>query len=971
MTIVDEYLNHYNNYSKVYGLCVVFMQVGDFYEMYQTNNDGPDLSVISNIANIIRTKKDKSIESISRNNPYMCGFNLISLHKFLRILIQHSYTVIVIEQITAPPSKVIRKVTGIYSPGTFIDDTVESNSEFGINSNGIVHLYFNSLKQIKGNVKEVVGISMIDVTTGACSFCEITTDVLNNTFRILLTLKPKEVLVTNQSQLSKETIFNTLELNINAHYYDVLNDKIKSISYQNELLLKVYSECGLLTPIEYVNLDRYEYARISFVRLLDFTYQHNHDLINYLQIPIMYDSNTQLTLNSNAMYQLNILENKNQMGKMAKYRSLLDVINKTSTSMGRRYLYHIICNPLIDIDEIQYRYNCIEELLQNDQYINIINKLKNVHDIEKLFRKCIINRIKPYELYHLIQSLQEITKLWYISQPLQYHKQLDMDIESLNLIINDFERVFNLDGLSLNDMNVTIFNEGIDSELDALRNGITNSIDTIKLLCNALSKYIEDTKTAKTNKKRDPKDLIQLKRTDKGNYYLYLTKRRANLLKERISNISEIQLSENQTIKKDTLEFKEFTSYSKIFMKQTFEIDLSKLDSEMTLLVKRKYIKYLEEYKKYKSEFMKITKWITLFDFLCSGAKCAREYNYCKPELLDNSGGKVDVCDLRNPIIERIKTDVPYIPHSVSLGSDNKTGIILFGLNSAGKSTLMKSIAMNIIMAQCGLYTSARSFKYSYYTNIFTRISSDDNIFKGQSSFTLEMNELNNILNECNDRSFVCLDELVKSTEHKSCIAINIATICMLSEKKCNFISTSHIHEIAKSEMIKNLRNVDIYHLHVDYDQENNRLIFNRELRKGSGSDHYGLLVSKYLIQNNQFNKLTYDAIHEYEQTENTLLTTKQSRYNSAVYMDACFICKVKHDLHTHHINFTKNCDEYSFVIEKPHIKRNYKCNLLVLCESCHHKVHDGLITIQEYIQSSKGIILKYEETGNNNSKIE
>ena len=137
--IVEEFFRIYNHYSIKYGKdnTICLMQVGSFHECYQTNDQGFNLNRISDILNMIVSKKNKSIPNVDIKNPYMLGFPSSVLSKYLKILIDNNYTVIIIDQISPPPYPK-REVTGIYSPGTYIPDQSSNNST---DANFIINIY--------------------------------------------------------------------------------------------------------------------------------------------------------------------------------------------------------------------------------------------------------------------------------------------------------------------------------------------------------------------------------------------------------------------------------------------------------------------------------------------------------------------------------------------------------------------------------------------------------------------------------------------------------------------------------------------------------------------------------------------------------------------------------------------------------------------------------------------------------------
>ena len=175
------------------------------------------------------------------------------------------------------------------------------------------------------------------------------------------------------------------------------------------------------------------------------------------------------------------------------------------------------------------------------------------------------------------------------------------------------------------------------------------------------------------------------------------------------------------------------------------------------------------------------------------------------------------------------------LKNSISLGCEGTNGILLYGVNASGKSSLMKSVGLCIIMAQCGMFVPCSEFIYKPYHNVFTRISNNDNIFKGQSTFAVEMSELRSILKRTNDNSLVLGDELCSGTEMASGQSIVAAGIMCLSKLKTSFIFATHMHQLVDIEEINCLEDVKYKHLKVHYDYEKSILIYDRQLSDGPG----------------------------------------------------------------------------------------------------------------------------------------
>lgn len=993
MTIHDEYLFYQEKYEKKYGKnkTIVLMQVGSFHEAYGTNTRGYNLTEISELLNIILTKKDKKIKQVNEKNPYMLGFPSVALSKYLKVLIDNGFTVVIIDQVTPPPNPK-REITGIYSPGTYIQES------FSPDSNNIVCLYIEDELQKNGQPLTCIGMSVVDLSTGENTIHEAYSQfdddkyALDEALRFLNSYNPTEIIIyVKSNKLNKENTILYLELDSKIYHYYDCNSKTQSklskhyfkLSYQNEFLGKIYKDTGMLSALEYLDLERKPYATISFIALLDFAYQHNENIINNLFKPSIFKSSKHLILGNNATIQLNVFENNSlESFSNCRYKSLFDVVNNTSTAMGRRYLKYILSTPLIDAQELRTRYDCIEEALaeynHEELYITLEDNLKCILDLERLNRKVSLNIIHPFEFANLLESYDEVFNIIKVLRKTTNMSKLIPDkkvVSNLLKFKKECKRMFCLDEMKkycINDIQNSFFKKGINKKIDNIQTRMNNNMKFMENICAILSKYI-DTKS----KFKNDDIKINIKRNDRDGYYLDLTKVRAQNLKKNLANVKTIKVTEDYDLYPKKLEFKELSKgNTKIFFD-----DLTKKSNSLIVLrekimnmCKDGYVDMLTTfYKDYGYTFKKLVQFISIIDFIKSSAKTAKLNNYVKPTIvmdkndkpLDN--GYIKCKDLRHPIVERIKEDTEYIPHNVELGKYNNNeldGMLIFGINSAGKSTTMKALGLSIIMAQTGMFVPATNFQYSPYDSLFARISSNDNIFKGLSSFALEMTELRAILKRTGPKTLVIGDEVCRGTEHISGNSIVAATIINLAKTGSSFVFATHLHDIAKMDRIKSLKNVQAFHLTVDYDEEKDVLIFDRLLKPGHGTEVYGITVAKYIIHDTEFMGLAQEIKNELTNQPNTLLPQKTSKYNTKLYIDKCHVCGIKNStggyFDTHHINHQKDCED-GFVKDKPHIKMNSKYNLIPLCESCHHKVHHGELDIYKYIETSKGKVLDYE----------
>ena len=968
--IHEEYLKLQKHYSDLYSnnKTIVLMQIGSFHEAYSTNDEGYDLHKLSNILNIIVSKKNKKIKEVSNKNPYMLGFPTVATPKFIKILIENGFHVIKIDQVTEPPYPK-RAITGIYSPGTYIEDVLTSDS------NNIMSLYIEEVKQFNDKTILLVGLSIIDLTVGKSIVHETYSTLeddkysLDECIKFISNFNPTEIII-NYNKLITTTIDNLvtyLELNNKeCLIYELKNKEIQNITYQNNYLKKIFKLESYLSSIEDLELENLNYFILNYIILLNYCENHNENLIENLDLPDFYNNTNYLHLGNNAARQLNVfLNNKTDINN--KFDSLQSVINFTQTPMGKRLLKFNLGNPIFNSEVLNNRYSLINDIIDNNSYNNLKLLLHDIIDIERIHRKISLGTLHPFDFCNLDESYKLIiqlydninnTKLKYILTP-DLHSQLLDFMKYYNSIFD----INNMDKYNINDISGSFYKQNIHSEIDNLQNDISSNKNLLENIRDKMELYITDKK--KDYFDSDPNNkinMIQIQFNTINKYYFTITTRRCNQLKINLKKDNQFKI-DNNTIKYDDFEFinQNKSNTTKILSNLLDKIsDKIIIKSELLKTkIKKLYINDLSEiYNKYKIFFSKLSKAIANIDFLNSGALCATKYNYTQPKINDHPTSFISVKGMRHPIIERI-IDSPYITHDLDIGINSHNGILLYGLNSAGKSSLMKSVGLNIILAQIGYFVSCKEFTFSPYQSLFTRIESTDNIFKGLSSFALELIELKSILKRSGQHTLVLADEVCKGTEHKSAMIIVMTMIQMLIKSNTSFISATHLHELIKIDIIKDINNLKVYHLDVLY--KNNNIIFNRLLKEGNGPEEYGLDFAKFIISDNNFKTISND-IKNIVNNKINYFNNNTSKYNSKIILDNCDICQSKNNLETHHIEYQKNCDNHGFILNpnKTHIHKNHESNLVILCNECHDKIHNNLIVIDGYQETAKGNILKY-----------
>lgn len=921
---VKDYFKLYEEESKKYGNnVIILMQVGSFHEVYSTEERGPPIKKIADELDIIYTKKNKK-KDISESNPYMLGFPTHSLQKFVDLLVKKNYTLVIVDQVSDPP-KPVRKITNRVTPSTYIDARMSENNNYG---NYLVSIVIDSGINMKKEESIMIGISAVDLVVGRTYYHEgisknyDATYSLDDACRFLQRYPPSEViwmsLLEENKKINKMSIDDIIEyLNLPKTTHNLERNKVKSlekISYQRKKIMEIYN----LEIEELEKLDKWNLCRLSLMICIYYIERINVELLNRLNRPEMFINDNNLHLGSGVLRELNFMDNN----------GIVSIIDFTETLMGKRFLKENISNPLTDEKELLKRY---DDIKKNKNYIKIKEGLKNIYDMDKIIRKIELENILPMEFYKLYLSLNELMS---IKEEIKIENTIFNGVNDLSMKLElyfDMSKIISLNNL---DVRESIFNKGIFNDIDNIQNKIEENITSIEKLKEYLEKSLEEGKYLKD------KSIIKIERNSLDGEYLSITEKRGKKLEIELKkkNIKILNITSKNYM--DELEFDYRNKNCKIkgrWFENNF-IEKLKLEKELVDLVRNRYRNIIKEINEEIESIKETSKFVGYLDFINSGSILLNKYHYCIPEIKNKSSSYLRVKNMRHPLVERLGVD--YKPHNIVLGKKLK-GMLLYGVNSAGKSTLMKSVGVNIILAQIGYPVCAESLTYKPYHNLFTRILGNDNIYSGLSSFMVEMIELNAILKRNNENTLVIADELCRGTEVSSANIIVAYMIEELSKNGASFITASHLHEIIKLENIKKLSNVCAYHLDVKY--KDGDLVYNRSLEEGSGRDFYGLEIAKYIIDDKKFIKRTLELSGKLEEL-------KCSKYNNKLVLDKCEICGSKDKLETHHIIFQKEFNKRNINKKKYNLVKNDITNLVCLCSECHDDVDRENIVINGWV---------------------
>jgi len=919
MTIIDDYVDYCKTYIEKYGEnTVVLLQCGDFFEIYSyiENNVtfGASMQRICDLCNFQMSRKNKSILENSRSNPMMAGFPLVALQKNIQLLVQHNYTIVVIRQVTPPPN-VKREVTEIISPGT----TLTTNTSEGI--------YCMTIYVEIHNMIPCIGICLMDVSTGTLLVKEIqgttydTTIASDEVYRLSQTYPPREVIFIGEQLEILEDIFDNVTVHKDWKNYDKC---ILTPSYQNTFLNKIFQGEDMLTACERIHMERMPWAMIALVKSIQFSYEHNDLTIKHLTYPVILDDSPHLILQYNSALQLNVIST--QQGE----KPLLSILNRCATAFGSRLFKERLMQPICEKNELMRRYEVVRNMLYEQTYLSIHREMSYMNDLERMMRRIQLGTFPMCELPNLSMSIGIAKNV--LSND-EYKTILSLFEDELNTLFNLEECA----KYTFVDAKTNIFNKGQYSHLDEMNDEIEKHQTFVQSLADKISSLQQGEAT-----------LCRVESNERDGYFLTTTKKRWQSATE--------QFKKNG-IKADDYKTKPISATSTMIRITSHEID--EASDKMLLGMRKIMLKNQEAYKetlnnlsnKYSTNFKKIINELADLDVACTNAKNAFDFRYNEPTIQGEQSG-FSAKAMRHPILERIHTSVEYTTNDIIMSQD---GLLLFGINASGKSSLMKAIGLNVLMAQAGMYVPCSSFQYTPYKHLFTRISGNDNLYKGHSTFTVEMLELRNILRRANKNSLVLGDELCAGTEWISALAIVGAGIQTLSQKEATFVFATHLHELATMDAIKKCTNVRLAHMHIEVDACG-KIIYDRILREGNGSEMYGLEVCGTLMLPAEFMQQAHQIRRTITNVPDKLVSNKVSRYNSQVTMDKCGICG-KCATETHHIKMQKNAvDGY---IE--HQSMNRVSNLVPLCEMCHQSVHHGNLEIIGYKHTSNGNELNYK----------
>lgn len=924
----QEYHRVWSQHREQYGPKIALLyQVGGFFEIYDTENltTGQTQANIREIAELCQLSL--SVKSAGTDAQTLFGgFPEHSLVKFERTLVQAGYTVVVVVQKKGKKGDVIdRVVDHISSPGCYVDT-------LSVKERRLVGCVVESISDGPAALRRVYWAAVaMDIATGRIWFVEgADRDRLH---QFLCIHPPSELVLWSDGLPAANALTDSLKQVCDVVHLRCL--PVASVALEEAALEKRWPNCR--KRLDWMAMQ--PQARRSLSYLMTFAAEHVPSSLQNIHLPIPWIPDGEVRLGNAALEQLGLLSLKSGGGGGGG-NCLLDMMDQCRSMAGKRLLRSRLMRPISNTQEIRRRLDAIDRaagITDPTMAANTERGLRSLYDISRLFRRLELGTANLNDVACLLRSYEAVRTLrttWGSMVPAFLDWiPIQWDVRALTELARD--------GANSVPVRFLPFVAGSLPPVEAcFAKGMTIRKEA-EQLCQSWSSL----------GKGEP---LYLDDAEGGGFRITGTKRR----------IASVQASlkdkgvEATTYKTSAI----LTSVTLDAISTRHRAWFAEWTATWTDTWSAVCADLVERSRDITTE---MEQWCADLDVTWTVAKLQQEWCWNRPEIVDAEESFLEVTKLRHPILERIQTQNPYVSHSVAFGVEGEVrqpdivgtsrGLLLYGMNASGKSSLMKAIGLCVLLAQAGFPVPAATCRLSPFTAVFTRILGNDNLWAGLSSFAVEMTEFREILRFADHRSLVLGDELCSGTESLSATALVAAGVETLTQRGTKFVFATHLHELATLPDIVSLTGVKAVHLKVHYDAANDRLIYDRCLAPGSGSALYGLEVCRAL-----------DLPLGYLERATVLRQQlagwqgpKLSSYSSAAVMEACAICKATGyaaRLEMHHIRPQAEAVEARAEGFDIHAASNLVC----LCAVCHDHHHAGILEIQGWQDTSAGRILRW-----------
>lgn len=811
----------YNQIKAKYPDSILLFRLGDFFETFNE-----DAIITAKVCGITLTKRNNGMAG----EVPLAGFPWHQLDNYLPKLVRAGYRVAVCDQLEDPKMAkgiVRRGVTEVVTPGIAIGDKLLETKE----NNYIVSLIHSTKKN-----KSLFGIAFSDVSTGEFSVGEVESKKILD---ILESLSPKEILISKEQKHLILPIIEQMKLKpavskIEAWFFEY--------NFAMELLLRHFR----IQSLKGFGIELLYDGITAAGALLHFIRENQQGESSQIQGISRYNPSEFMLLDYPTRKNLEILFSINSL---QPGNTLLSIIDKTITPMGARLLKRWISQPLINLNEINYRLNTVEQFVQNSELMKKIRQLLNgIGDLERLMSKITANKANPRDYVNLKTSLkivEQIRIIEIVESPILKNliQRLEVPIELIN----------ELDKAILDEPSVTL---GIGR---VFKKGYNPKVDEYTYLKYSAKEWLQNYQ--EQERQRTQIQSLKVSFNNVFGYYIEISK--ANLSK------APPDYERRQTL---TNSERYITPELKDFEIKIFETESNLLTIEQELIEKIRNICI-----QYIPQIQNISQKVAELDCFANFAIGAIENNYSKPEIDDSN--QLEIVAGRHPIIEKnLKPGVNYQPNSCSMNPKTDLIHIITGPNMSGKSSYLRQVGLIVLLGQIGSFVPAKSAKFGIVDKIFTRVGASDNIVGGESTFMVEMLETANIMNNATQRSLILLDEVGRGTATFDGISIAWA-ICeyIQSNIHAKTIFATHYHELQDlTNLYDNIKNYQIQVIETGTD-----IIFTHKLIPGGSSNSFGIHVAKMAGLPQKLTSRAEELLEQLEKGEKNSETIKNKKIDT------------------------------------------------------------------------------------------
>lgn len=767
---------------------ILFFRLGDFYEMFFD-----DAVLVSKELELTLTGKDCGL---AERAP-MCGIPHHSCETYINRLIEKGYKVAICEQMENPATAkglVKRDVVRVITPGTLTEGSMLDETR----NNFIASIFVGPVG---------FGACFADVSTGDVFITEVRSeDISADVVNELSKFSPSELLYNHAfSGLTTAAEFVQNKLRCVA---ELMDDSEYDLQANEKTILDQFQASSL----EQLEMEDKPLAVAALGVLLSYIRETQKDGAQRLIRPTVYSDSQYMSVDLTARRNLELTET---MRNKEKKGTLLWVLDKTKTAMGKRLIRKYIEQPLVNLAVITRRQNAVMELCsQSILRDELCEQLSKVYDLQRLMTKVIYGSVNPRELKALSYTVEALPKIKELTA--QFESSL---LKELHEGINTMQEIHRLvESAIVDDPPVSLKDGGV------IKAGFNKELDEIRDVCVNAKSYI----TAIEEKEKNATGIKTLRVSYNRvfGYYIEVTKSFLDLVPERY-------------IRKQTL-----ANCERYITEELKDLEGKVLYANEKILALEADI--YDEVRKFVASRLSVIQdtanSIAQIDVLASFANTAVMNNYVCPEI--SLDGALEIVDGRHPVIEQMLKNEPFVPNDTRLDLDDNKLLIITGPNMAGKSTYMRQVAIITLMAQIGSFVPARSAHISIVDKIFTRVGASDDLTSGQSTFMVEMNEVAQILTQATKNSLVILDEIGRGTSTFDGMSIARAVIeYILDNKKlgCKTLFATHYHELTVMEQQK--KGVKNYNVAVKKRGED--ITFLRKIIRGGADESYGIEVAR------------------------------------------------------------------------------------------------------------------------------